>query len=56
MTTKLKPCPFCGSEARLNDIANKHRWWSVVCNVCIASTNMKTSKAAAIEAWNRRET
>lgn len=53
--TELKPCPFCGGEARLwhpkeYDIT----LGSVKCNSCGASTESFTDDDSAIEAWNKR--
>ncbi len=52
--SKLKPCPFCGGEARLQSFYKDH---CVYCRKCNAST-MKyyPTKEEAIEAWNRRVT
>jgi len=40
MTTKIKPCPFCGSEAKMKyDGGNEvygQRWW-VACGRCWAT-------------------
>ena len=61
---KIKPCPFCGGEARLE----VHRFWcertgkfeeggySVQCseNECIAHAGFFTIKEEAIEKWNTR--
>ena len=55
---ELKPCPFCGGEARLF-VNNGVR---VLCNKCNASSEIlvysecyKTSAVEkVIEAWNRR--
>ena len=47
----LKPCPFCGSEAKL---VNKNEFWIVDCAECFASSRWCDSKKEAIDAWNRR--
>ena len=49
---ELKPCPFCGGEAKLRSYYKDHH---VYCTKCYAST-MKYSptETKAIEAWNRR--
>ena len=57
---ELKPCPFCGGEARL--IEESISMWSriphdfaVVCKNCHASIRQYfRTEAEAIEAWNRR--
>lgn len=64
--TKIKPCPFCGSEAKLSNSYNERRgtfYTKVLCMQChaegspIKSANMtaETTKEA-IERWNVRTT
>lgn len=53
---KLKPCPFCGSEAFVskfltNFFAERYRVTCEVCNSC--GKTCKNSESAK-EAWNRR--
>lgn len=56
----LKPCPFCGGEAKLYPYSNITDWWSVGCETsgCIGNHNddarFFSCKKSAIEAWNRR--
>lgn len=51
MDTKLKPCPFCGSnEIRLTNWG-LYRCW---CVKCLAQASDEISKKNAVEAWNRR--
>ena len=51
MTEKLKPCPFCGGEAKINK-----REYSIECTRCSAYMGYFYTKQEAIEAWNRRVT
>ena len=51
MTEKLKPCPFCGSEARL--MRNQTAFY-ILCCECSAQSLWDIHKEQAIEAWNRR--
>lgn len=60
--TKLKPCPFCGGEAKLHDcmllenetMAVRYEGKKGVhCTVCNIAT-MPMSEEEAIETWNRR--
>lgn len=56
--SKLKPCPFCGSDNLYvdgYDHAAGQRW-RVVCLSCMAMVDPGTEqqKHRAIEAWNRR--
>ena len=64
--TELKPCPFCGGEAKIiKDIRyprpkrNPKKAYEVVCNNprCIifnADNNYYLKRKYAIEAWNKR--
>ena len=55
---ELKPCPFCGGEAILQETGSS--WCNVICDKCGAMTKCilnnceYSSKDKAIEAWNRR--
>ena len=59
---ELKPCPFCGAEARvcgfhysLLDIAGEPKDFCVICNDCSASSyHYANTPDKAIAAWNRR--
>ena len=61
----LKPCPFCGGEARIRTGVTsgvpKSSKAIVICQKCLASTDLFCDKEGdakfvfeAIEAWNRR--
>ena len=49
---ELKPCPFCGGEARRYE--GKHDGYSVCCTKCSTKIYGYFSKAGAARAWNRR--
>lgn len=56
---ELKPCPFCGGEAWLNDYEAKYsdlppKSRCPQCRSCGASLGYLTTPAKATEAWNRR--
>lgn len=51
--TKLKPCPFCGGEAKA--LRNIHNYYIVKCSKCSISTLQRGKKAEAINAWNTRK-
>ena len=48
---ELKPCPFCGGEAK---IFTPTISTYIMCKECKASTNLYSQSEEAIEAWNRR--
>lgn len=50
MSDKLKPCPFCGGEARLIG----HSPYSITCCKCRATTVICDTPEKAINEWNRR--
>lgn len=62
--SKLKPCPFCGGEARVNEryrggTANRKMYW-ISCSACgISQQHDNTSgyryQSKAIERWNTRK-
>lgn len=57
---ELKPCPFCGGKARIEDISTEdEKYYMMQCtnDECGASAcfgDHSTSKSKAIAAWNRR--
>ena len=57
MNDKLKPCPFCGGEAKVSkyEIITNMPTHSVHCADCYSRTwGMFDKEKQAIEAWNRR--
>lgn len=59
----LKPCPFCGGEARLRKHQRLEQTWYVQCNDCgirtknytqCAYESWKTAMNAPVHIWNRR--
>lgn len=49
---ELKPCPFCGKDARMCHTGREHH--HVQCVGCACSTMSYETPIEAIEAWNRR--
>ena len=52
-TDELLPCPFCGGEAALRDLAG----WEVICKNMQCGANHLSddpSKEGAVKAWNTR--
>lgn len=54
METKLLPCPFCGGEAQIIESRFGEKGAFVGCIRCLATAKRYSTKAEAIEAWNRR--
>jgi Lar family restriction alleviation protein len=59
-TTKLKPCPFCGSDYVVIDKCTKigvGARYRVICQECMATVDNGCAQNAkqAAKAWNRRE-
>ena len=58
---KLKPCPFCGGEAKIKDRieclghGDYERFYLVTCCNCYAQSRMCGEEQYVIEAWNRRD-
>ena len=58
---ELKPCPFCGAEAKLERI-NTHRkifsklliGYVVSCKICKSQGRIALDIPTAVNAWNRR--
>ena len=53
MSDSIRPCPFCGGEARLF-FAEEAGFWDVQCQSCGAQPFLRRKDHEAIEAWNRR--
>ena len=53
---ELKPCPFCGGEAEVqNDWSDIGKYYWVACTECSANTkDYEYNQDEAIETWNRR--
>lgn len=52
---ELKPCPFCGGEAKVKfEKDGKWRWFYVQCRSCGVKTEHLWSQKAAVNAWNDR--
>lgn len=53
---ELKPCPFCGSKAKLRKEGHREYapTYSVECTKCLAKTFSIMVKQDAIEHWNGR--
>lgn len=56
MSEKLKSCPFCGIDARVEQLGGKYTVGCVTVD-CIGhyySGKLYKEQSAAVEAWNRR--
>ncbi len=63
LSKELKPCPFCGGEARLRKHQRLNQTWYVQCNQCgirtpnsvqAAYESWKTTMNYPVQLWNRR--
>lgn len=59
MSKELKPCPFCGEEAKIVDCSYYHekkKSWCAMCGnpSCFAYTEAHKTKSLAKERWNKR--
>ena len=52
--TELRPCPFCGGEARLIDSECGTTIYAVECVLCQAKIGWFDEKERAIKEWNNR--
>jgi hypothetical protein len=57
---KLKPCPFCGSDAEIMESGSRTNNFAVRCpafDVCeiSPSTDWWLERGDAIDAWNKRD-
>lgn len=53
-TPELKPCPFCGGEARAFTAGGADWASEVQCRECNASSECHETPEDAAEVWNRR--
>lgn len=59
MSEELKPCPFCGGEAKVIKIPRGDRKYVAICenDLCMASVgNFSCTREDAVRKWNRRVT
>ena len=49
--TRLRPCPFCGGEAKI--VKTSSAIWTK-CVDCNASSGCRPTEKEVVEAWNRR--
>ena len=51
----LKPCPFCGGDARHQQSGPRsNKWWECVCDKCDFCGPAGYTEPEAIAAWNTR--
>ena len=58
MVREIKPCPFCGGEAKVRRVGRWKQRFSAFCSRCYKSTisgsAWKLTKRGAIREWNSR--
>lgn len=52
MSDKLKPCPFCGGEAKLKEL--EYLGMFIVCSKCGAKTSYRLRRSLIVNMWNNR--
>ena len=52
--SELKPCPFCGGKARLNEYKDCEIWYEVWCDGCAVRTEQYENEDEAVKVWNHR--
>ena len=52
---KLKPCPFCGSDAAYSEPSEIYPDYHVYCPTCHISTLGYATLEIAMKRWNRRD-
>ena len=53
--TKLKPCPFCGGEAKLEDMGFPHHVYCTRCGAKVTGIGYEVEgEKDAVDRWNRR--
>lgn len=55
MNKKLKPCPFCGGEAKLFLDESRYYKSQVYCKKCGVRTNREHIPEIAVTTWNTRK-
>jgi hypothetical protein len=58
MSEEIKPCPFDGGDAYVNEVVNElfvdeDRYW-VVCNTCACEGPWSRTRSGALRGWNTR--
>lgn len=56
---ELKPCPFCGGNAKIYNgeqdfLIYKQKCYSVFCESCKCATQYRRTEKEAVEDWNNR--
>ena len=62
INVKLKPCPFCGGRAHIEDISEPDDMgpiWTILCEKCGASASFgmdgcDATQVETVDSWNRR--